>query len=162
VAPGFLWRMDAEWKAFHREVPWSRNDRPRTCAATSASRRSRLTRPANDRQLAQLLEHIDSEDVLIYGSDFPHRYAHGNEELLMAVSPEHAHRIAGTTRPSSTAWEALRTDPLSGEKHGPRALELSAPASVQSICEAPLPAFKASARRRTRSPPPRSASAQMI
>lgn len=91
--PGFLWRMDAEWKAFHREVPWV-EERP----STYVRRHFRFTTqpfdaPATEPHLSQLLEQIGSEDILMYGSDHPHRYAHDNEELLAAVSPAHASRI---------------------------------------------------------------------
>lgn len=91
--PGFLWRMDAEWKAFHREVPWVK-ERP----SVYVRRHFRFTTqpfdaPGSESQLAQLLDQIDSETILMYGSDHPHRYAHANDELLAAVGFAHAERI---------------------------------------------------------------------
>jgi predicted TIM-barrel fold metal-dependent hydrolase len=41
----------------------------------------------------QLIDQIGSAELLLYGSDYPHRYAHGNDELLAALSPEQAEQI---------------------------------------------------------------------
>jgi predicted TIM-barrel fold metal-dependent hydrolase len=91
--PALMWRMDQEWKAVQREVPWVTEP-----PSAIVRRHFRFTTqpfdaPPNAAQLSQLLEHLGSDDLLMFGSDYPHRYPHGNEELLAALSDEQRERV---------------------------------------------------------------------
>jgi predicted TIM-barrel fold metal-dependent hydrolase len=92
--PPFLWRLDQEWRAFQREVPWLGHKPP------SAHMREhfRFTTqpfdaPASAEQLAQLIEQTRAPELLLFSSDYPHATNHGNDELLAALTPEHADRV---------------------------------------------------------------------
>lgn len=87
--PSLMWRMDQEWKAFQREVPWVQ-DPP----STYVRRHFRFTTapidgPGDAGLLAHTLEQIGGGgDMLLYASDHPHRYP--DEGLLELLTPEQA------------------------------------------------------------------------
>jgi predicted TIM-barrel fold metal-dependent hydrolase len=104
--PPLLWRMDQEWKAFQREVPWLQGRPP----SWWTRQHFRLTTqpfdaPPNAAQLGQLIEQLGSDELLMLGSDFPHRYRHGNDEVLVALSLEQRERVLWRN-----AWELYRLD----------------------------------------------------
>ncbi len=91
--PPFMWRMDQEWKAFQREVPWVKQP-----PSAYVRRHFRFTTqpfdaPPLPEQVDQVLEQIGSDELLMFGSDYPHRYRHTNDELLRRLSPEQAERV---------------------------------------------------------------------
>jgi predicted TIM-barrel fold metal-dependent hydrolase len=98
--PAFTWRMDGEWKAHYAEVPWVQ-DLP----STYLRRFFRYTTQPADLtedavQVAQVLEQLGdaergAEDLLMYSSDYPHRYRHGVERLLDGMEPTQIDKIMG-------------------------------------------------------------------
>jgi predicted TIM-barrel fold metal-dependent hydrolase len=90
--PAFLWKMDAEWKAMRIEIPWVREP-----PSTYARRHFRFTTqpvdvPPTGQELEQLLEQLGSDELLIYGSDFPHRYPTG-EDLLAGLPADRVEQV---------------------------------------------------------------------
>jgi predicted TIM-barrel fold metal-dependent hydrolase len=73
--PWLMWKVDQEWRAFRREVPWV------TQAPSDYIRRHfRFTSQPSDSphaesSLVDVVEQLGSEDLLVYASDFPHRYS---------------------------------------------------------------------------------------
>lgn len=99
-APAFMWRMDAEWRQFQREVPWLQS------APSSYVRRhfrfatQPADTPSSGDELRALLDQFGSDEVpadelLLYSSDFPHVYSRGIDELLAVFDDEQAKRIMG-------------------------------------------------------------------
>jgi hypothetical protein len=91
--PQLLWRMDWEWKASRREVPWIR-DRP----SDYVRRHFRLTTapcdaPDDLRRLAQVIGQLESDEMLLYGSDHPRTHDVGIDELLDLLTPEQGERV---------------------------------------------------------------------
>jgi predicted TIM-barrel fold metal-dependent hydrolase len=90
--PSLMWRMDQEWKAFQREVPWVQ-DPP----STYVRRHFRFTTapidgPADPALLAHTLEQIGGDgDMLMYASDHPHQYP--QDGLLELLSDEQSERV---------------------------------------------------------------------
>jgi predicted TIM-barrel fold metal-dependent hydrolase len=91
--PAWLWRMDQEWRALHREVPWL------TGAPSSYVRRhfrftsQPIDMPPNPAQLADTYAQLESDEMLMFGSDYPHVYAEGVEPLLEVLSDEQRQRL---------------------------------------------------------------------
>jgi hypothetical protein len=86
--PGLLWRMDFEWKANMQEVPWL-NEPP----SEIVKRHFRFTAqpadlPRDPQQLAQLLERFPAHELLLYASDYPHRYDDGGLDALLGQLSE--------------------------------------------------------------------------
>jgi predicted TIM-barrel fold metal-dependent hydrolase len=79
--PGFLWRADKTWRGVRREVPWV------TEAPSALVRRHvRFTmQPANappdGKLLERVLEHIGSDDMLLFSTDYPHWHYDGQGAL---------------------------------------------------------------------------------
>jgi predicted TIM-barrel fold metal-dependent hydrolase len=103
--PGFSWRMDAEWKAHVRELPWVTE-----APSTYMRRHFRFTTqpsdlPGEPEQIAHALEQLGNAevaaaDLLLYSSDYPHRYQHGIESLLQGMSDDESARVMG-----GNAWD---------------------------------------------------------
>jgi predicted TIM-barrel fold metal-dependent hydrolase len=90
--PSLMWRMDQEWKACWREVPWVQ-ERP----SAYVRRHFRFTTapvdaPAEAGLLAHSLEQIGGDgELLMYASDHPHRYAQNG--LLELLSDEQSEQV---------------------------------------------------------------------
>jgi predicted TIM-barrel fold metal-dependent hydrolase len=91
--PSLMWRMDKEWKSAQREVPWV--DGP---PSGYVRRHLRATTqptdaPPQPEQLRVLLDELGTEMMLMYASDYPHRYPVVADELLSMLSAEEARRL---------------------------------------------------------------------
>jgi predicted TIM-barrel fold metal-dependent hydrolase len=80
----FLWRFDARWRGLRREVPWTRR-------APSAYVRDHVRialqpvdGPRDPTALRHVMDWCDSDDLLMFSSDFPHRHT---TEGVDAVPP---------------------------------------------------------------------------
>jgi predicted TIM-barrel fold metal-dependent hydrolase len=85
--PAWFWRMDQEWRAFQREVPWMRSPPSTYVREHMRFTTSPTDAPASGRHLQEVLAHLGSDELLLYGSDFPHRYD-GSPELADHLSSE--------------------------------------------------------------------------
>lgn len=79
--PGFLWRFSKFWRGLRSEVPWV--DRS---PAEIARDHIRLTvqpldAPDAPDAIARAIEHLRSDDMLLYASDFPHWQFDGDDVL---------------------------------------------------------------------------------
>jgi predicted TIM-barrel fold metal-dependent hydrolase len=71
LAP-LMWRLDAYWKSLRSEVPWVRKAPSEYLRDHVRLGTQPLERPADDRQLLQLLEMMDAEHLVMFSSDYPH------------------------------------------------------------------------------------------
>ncbi len=79
--PAHLWRLDKFWKGVRMEIPWV--DRPPSDIVRD---RVRLTLqpvdgPTDPLQLGRLLDHMGSEDMLLFSTDYPHWQFDGDRAL---------------------------------------------------------------------------------
>ena len=79
--PGFLWRLSKFWRGVRSEVPWV--DRS---PAEIVRDHVRLTiqpfdAPADPDQVERAIDHLRSDDILLYASDFPHWQFDGDERM---------------------------------------------------------------------------------
>ncbi len=70
--PSLLWRLDKEWKGLRREVPWVRR-----LPSEYIRDHVRLTSwpfdaPDDEEAVAEIVEQIGSDELLMFASDFPH------------------------------------------------------------------------------------------
>ena len=77
--PSLMWRLDKEWKGLRREVPWVRR-----LPSEYIKEHIRLTAwpfdaPPDGAQINEIIDQIGSDELLLFASDFPHRY-HGERE----------------------------------------------------------------------------------
>ena len=79
--PGFLWRADKTWRGVRREVPWVTES-----PSTLVRRHVRFTlqpdnAPPEDGMLERVLEHIGSDDILLFSTDYPHWHYDAQDAL---------------------------------------------------------------------------------
>lgn len=97
--PSLLWRLDKNWKGLRREIPWV-NEPP----SALIRRHVRLTvapfdapdpaDPGAGDQVRKVVEHIGSDDMLLYATDYPHWHAHSAADSLLAhLSPEAQRKV---------------------------------------------------------------------
>jgi uncharacterized protein len=84
--PFLLWRLDKDWKAVWREVPWLKG-RP----SEYVRRHFRATtEPAHlpRERVAEVAELVGARELLMYASDHPHDHGDGGERLLDSFDDE--------------------------------------------------------------------------
>jgi uncharacterized protein len=91
--PGMMWRFDREYKESRREVPWMK-ELPSDYLRRHISLTTAPTdTPPTVTELNQVLSEIDSDELLMYSSDYPHRYKEPEFDVFDAIEPEQADRI---------------------------------------------------------------------
>ena len=75
--PTLLWRINKEWRGVRAETPWI--DRP---PAEIVKERIRFTlqpvdAPKDPKVLLKTIEHMQSEDFLLFSTDYPHGHFEG-------------------------------------------------------------------------------------
>jgi predicted TIM-barrel fold metal-dependent hydrolase len=96
-APAFMWRMDAEWRQFRREVPWV--TRPPSSYVRSFFRFT--TQPTDAPAKGSLKpildqlggDEVDAAELLMYASDYPHRSSPGIDDLRGVLTDEQLERV---------------------------------------------------------------------
>jgi predicted TIM-barrel fold metal-dependent hydrolase len=99
--PGYLWRFSKFWRGVRSEVPWV--DRS---PAEIVRDHVRLTiqpfdAPANSDVVERAIDHLRSDDILLYASDFPHWQFEGDETIPAAI-PAGLHRKILVDNPLAT------------------------------------------------------------
>lgn len=86
--PSLLWRLDKDWKAVWREVPWVKSAPSeyvhRHIRATTAPAHL----PLEIQQVREIADMVKAHDFLMYASDYPHNHGPGLDRLLEAVSDD--------------------------------------------------------------------------
>jgi predicted TIM-barrel fold metal-dependent hydrolase len=116
--PQLMWRTTKTWRGVRPEVPWI--DRP---PADIIRDHVHLTlqpvdAPASDpRALARTLEHIGSDRMLLFSTDYPHWHFDGEDVLPEGLSDEAVRRIM-VDNPLA-AYPRLREAPAIGAQAAP-------------------------------------------
>jgi predicted TIM-barrel fold metal-dependent hydrolase len=91
--PAHLWRLAKFWRGLRMEVPWL--DRaPAEVVKTNV----RLTLqpcdgPPTEEMFQKLIEHMDSDELLLFSTDYPHWQFDGEDVLPAGLSPALVQRI---------------------------------------------------------------------
>ena len=91
--PGYLWRLTKFWKGLRSEVPWVA-DPP----ATIVRERVRLTLqpfdgPPDPATLARFMEHMGSDELLLFSTDYPHWQFEGGDVIPTGLDPALTRKI---------------------------------------------------------------------
>jgi predicted TIM-barrel fold metal-dependent hydrolase len=91
--PGYLWRLTKFWKGLRSEVPWVAD--PPT---TIVRERVRLTLqpfdgPPDPATLVRFMEHMGSDDLLLFSTDYPHWQFDGADVVPVGLDPALARKI---------------------------------------------------------------------
>jgi predicted TIM-barrel fold metal-dependent hydrolase len=104
--PSALWRMDQEWRAIRRETPWVKEP-----PSAYVRRHVRFTTtptdaPASREHLDQIVGQLGSDELLLYGSDYPRGGQVEARAALEGFSADHRERIEST---NAASWYGLST-----------------------------------------------------
>jgi uncharacterized protein len=80
--PFLLWRLDKDWKAVWREVPWLKSKPSDYVYRHFRATTQPAQLPADPAQCAEAAELIRAQDFLMFASDHPHDHGDGAEALL--------------------------------------------------------------------------------
>lgn len=91
--PGFLWRFSKFWRGLRTEIPWV--DRSPADIVRDHVRLTiqPLDAPPETADLERLLEHLGSDQMLLYASDFPHWHFDGDDTIPEGVPAALLERI---------------------------------------------------------------------
>ena len=92
--PGFLWRFSKFWRGLRTEVPWV--DRPPWEIVRDHFRLTiqPLDAPDDPHGVERAIEHLRSDDILLYASDYPHWQFDGDAVMPAGLSPALQRKIA--------------------------------------------------------------------
>ncbi len=92
--PGFLWRFGKFWRGLRTEVPWV--DRAPWEIVRDHFRLTiqPLDVPDDPHEVERAIEHLRSDDILLYASDFPHWQFDGDAAMPAGISPALQRKIA--------------------------------------------------------------------
>lgn len=99
--PGFLWRFSKFWRGLRTEIPWV--DRPPEEIVRDHIRLTiqPLDAPDDESVTERAIEHLRSDDILLYASDFPHWQFDG-DAVMPAGIPEGLHAKIRGDNPLAT------------------------------------------------------------
>jgi predicted TIM-barrel fold metal-dependent hydrolase len=92
--PGFLWRFGKFWRGLRTEVPWV--DRAPWEIVRDHFRLTMqpFDAPASREAVERAIEHLRSDDILLYASDYPHWQFDGDAVVPDGFSPALRRKIA--------------------------------------------------------------------
>jgi predicted TIM-barrel fold metal-dependent hydrolase len=94
--PSLMWRLQKEWKGLRRDIPWVREP-----PADLIRRHMRFTVAPLDAgppdALAEIVEWLGSEDLLMFATDYPHAHELPLERLLAAMPDTMRPRLMAET-----------------------------------------------------------------
>ena len=91
--PAHLWRLTKYWRGLRMEIPWV--DRP---PAEIVRGNVRLTLqpvdgPSDPAQFQRLLDHMESDELLLFSTDYPHWQFDGDRALPEGLSDDLVRKI---------------------------------------------------------------------
>ncbi len=86
--PSLMWRLDKEWKGMRREIPWVKRPPSEIIRQHIRLTLQPLDAPrAAPEHLLQVIEQLDSDDLLLFSTDYPHWHFDTPEAALPAGLP---------------------------------------------------------------------------
>jgi len=100
--PGFLWRLAKFWRGVRAEVPWVNRPPPEIFRDHFRISIQPFDGPDDDpAAVAKIIEHLQSDDLLLFASDYPHWQFDGDEPMPAGI-PEQLHRKILIDNPLAT------------------------------------------------------------
>lgn len=85
--PSLLWRLDKEWKGLRREIPWVKRLPSEYVREHVRFTLQPLDAPPEPHQLGQILEQLESDELLMFSSDYPYNRFDTLDQALPAGLP---------------------------------------------------------------------------
>jgi predicted TIM-barrel fold metal-dependent hydrolase len=85
--PGFLWRGIKTWRGVRAEVPWVKRPPAEIIRDHVRLTMQPFDAPRDPAIVAAIIEQIDSDDMLLFATDYPHWQFDADEAVPVGVSP---------------------------------------------------------------------------
>ena len=72
--PAWMWRLDKEWKGLRRETPWVQRRPSDYLREHIRLTLQPLDAPADPGQLLDVIDQLESDEMLMFSTDYPHRH----------------------------------------------------------------------------------------
>lgn len=86
--PPLMWRFDKDWKGVRREIPWVRRPPSEYVRQHVRFTLQPLDAPPEPRWLLEVIEQMGSEELLMFGTDYPHWHFDTPEQAVPAGLPD--------------------------------------------------------------------------
>lgn len=86
--PSLIWRLDKEWKGLRREVPWVKQLPSEYIRQHMRLTTQPLDAPPEPAQLLEIIQQLDSDEMLMFASDYPHWHQDVDEPAFPIALPE--------------------------------------------------------------------------
>lgn len=103
--PSFMWRLDKEWKGLRHNTPWVKRLPSLYMREHMRLTTQPLDAPADLDQLRQILEQIESDDMLLFATDYPHHHFDAPEDAWPLALEEAT--LAKILHRNAQAWYGL-------------------------------------------------------
>ena len=101
LAP-FLWRLDKTWRGIRYEVPWL-DGRPSDIVKRSVRLSLQpFDEPPEAAMIERVVDQLDSDDLLLFSTDYPHWHYDTDEEVLPAALSDTLVRKIAVDNPLAT------------------------------------------------------------
>jgi hypothetical protein len=91
--PGFLWRFSKFWRGLRSEIPWVDRTPAEVFRDHFRLTIQPLDAPDSADVIARAIDHLGSDEVLLFASDYPHWQFDGDEILPPGLSAELRRKI---------------------------------------------------------------------
>ncbi|MFT8247225.1 amidohydrolase family protein [Roseomonas sp. BN140053] len=91
--PGFLWRFSKFWRGLRTEVPWVDRSPGEIVRDHFRLTIQPLDAPDDPDTVRRVVDHLESDEMLLFASDYPHWQFDGDAVLPPGLSPELLRRI---------------------------------------------------------------------
>jgi uncharacterized protein len=115
-APGFLWRFSKFWRGLRSEIPWVDRSPAEIFRDHFRMTIQPLDAPDSADVIARAIDHLRSDEVLLYSTDYPHWQFDGDEALPRGLSDGLRRKIM--VENPLTTYFLRETAPLSGQADG--------------------------------------------
>ncbi|MEX1020435.1 MAG: amidohydrolase family protein [Litorilinea sp.] len=103
--PSLMWRIDKEWKGLRSDTPWVKRLPSAYMLDHLRITTQPLDAPTDPRQFAQIIQQLDSEELLLFATDYPHaRFATPDAAFPVDLPHTLAHKIRYA---NAQAWYRL-------------------------------------------------------
>jgi uncharacterized protein len=91
--PAHLWRLTKYWRGLRTEIPWVDRSPAEIVRSHVRLTLQPVDAPPDPAQLNRLLNHMESDRLLLFSTDYPHWQFDGSDVLPEGLSPELTRRI---------------------------------------------------------------------
>jgi predicted TIM-barrel fold metal-dependent hydrolase len=91
--PGYLWRLTKFWRSLRMEIPWVDREPGEIVRERVRFALQPMDAPTEPGAFRRLMQHLDSDQLLLFSSDYPHWQFDGDAALPQGLSAAQTQRI---------------------------------------------------------------------